>query len=161
MGHYHSVLTWIYRLADAARHRARRKQWNIDLASGRRGEDLAHRLLRRRGCTIVARNHRPPTGGGEVDLIVWKDGMLVFVEVKSRASGEFGAPDRAVDAEKRQSLIRVARDYTRRARIDWTLVRFDIVSVILGHPPQVEWIPDAFSTNAVPLNRGPRSSSRP
>ena len=57
--------------------------------------------------------------------------------------------------------INAFRDYTRRARIDWTLVPFDIVNVILGHPPQVEWIPDAFSTNAVPLNRGPRSSSRP
>ncbi|MEO7651768.1 MAG: YraN family protein, partial [Bryobacteraceae bacterium] len=113
-----------------------------------RGEDLAHRHLRRRGCTIVARNYRPPTGGGEVDLIVWKDGVLVFVEVKSRASDEFGAPDRAVDGEKQQSLIRVARDCTRRARIDWSLARFDVVSVILSHPPRLEWIVDAFSKNA-------------
>lgn len=144
------MLTWIYRLADAARHRARRKRWHADLASGRHGEDLAHRFLRRRGCTIVARNYRPPTGGGEVDLIAWRNGVLLFVEVKSRATEEFGTPDRAVDAEKEQSLIRVARDYTRRARIDWSLVRFDIVNVILRHPPELEWIPDAFSKGARP-----------
>src|SRR6185295_10596464 len=91
----HQVTNWLYRLADAARDRGRRRFWTADLASGRRAEDLAHRFLRRRGMTIVARNYRPPFGGGEIDLIAWHGDRLVFVEVKSRATGEFGAPERA------------------------------------------------------------------
>ena len=84
-------MDWLYRLADAARDRGRRKFWPPDQASGRRAEDLAHRFLRRRGMLIVARNYRPPSGAGEIDLIGWDGDRLAFVEVKSRASGEFGA----------------------------------------------------------------------
>ncbi|MBZ5579320.1 MAG: YraN family protein [Acidobacteriia bacterium] len=113
--------------------------------SGRLGEDLAHRYLRRRGCTIVARNYRPHAGGGEIDLVAWQRDTLVFVEVKTRASAEFGAPDRAVDAEKERHLRHAARDYARRAGVDWQMVRFDIVSIVVAKPPQVEWIQDAFA----------------
>lgn len=72
-------------------------------------------------------------------------GTLVFVEVKTRASTEFGTPDRAVDADKERYLRRAGRDYARRAGVDWTDVRFDIVSIVLGRPPQIEWIQDAFA----------------
>jgi putative endonuclease len=131
------VLNLIYRAADALRRRS--------LASnhGRMGEDMAHRFLRGSGCTVVARNYRPPSGHGEIDLVVWHRDKLVFVEVKTRASDAFGEPDRAVDAEKRQHLIRAARDYARRAAVDWANTRFDIVSIILW-PRRIEWQPDAF-----------------
>jgi putative endonuclease len=112
--------------------------------SGRLGEDLAHRFLRSHGCTIVARNYRPRSGGGEIDLVAWQDDTLVFAEVKTRASVEFGTPDRAVDAEKERFLRRAARDYARRAGVEWSRVRFDILSIVLGEPPQIHWIPDAF-----------------
>ena len=102
-------MTWLYRLADAARDRGRRKFWPPDLASGRRAEDLAHRFLRRRGLVIVARNYRPPSGAGEIDLIGWDGDRLAFIEVKSRASDEFGPPEQAVDSEKRRFLERAAR----------------------------------------------------
>ena len=128
----------VYRAADAVRRCLRRPD------SGRLGEDLAHRFLRRRGCTIVARNYRPPAGGGEVDLVAWQKDTLLFVEVKTRLSAEFGAPERAVDADKERYLRRAARDYTRRAGVEWDRVRFDIVSIVLEKPPRIEWIPDAF-----------------
>jgi putative endonuclease len=137
-------MSWLYRLADALRDRGRRRFWPTDLASGRRAEDLAHRFLRRRGMTVVARNYRPPFGGGEIDLVAWDGDKLVFVEVKSRASREFEAPERAVDNEKERFLERAARDYARRAAVDWSDVRFDIVSVIFSHPPQMELFADAF-----------------
>ena len=70
------------------------------MARGQLGEDLAHRFLRRHGCTVVARNYRPRHGGGEIDLVAWDGGTLAIVEVKTRASDEFGAPERAVDAGK-------------------------------------------------------------
>ena len=137
-------MTWLYRLADAARDRGRRRFWPPDLASGRRAEDLAHRFLRRRGLVIVARNYRPPSGAGEIDLIGWDGDRLAFIEVKSRSSDEFGPPEQAVDSEKRRFLERSARDYARRAGVDWSRVRFDIVSIVLSDPPRLDFFPDAF-----------------
>ena len=137
-------MSWIYRLGDAVRDRARRRQWTGEQAAGRRGEDLAHRYLRRNGFVIVARNYRTATGSGEIDLVAWERDTLAFVEVKSRASEDFGPPDRAVDAEKRRHLERSARDYIRRTGIGWNCVRFDIVNVILAEPPRIELLRDAF-----------------
>ena len=54
-------------------------------------------------------------------------------------------PERAVDADKERNLRHAGRDYARRAGIDWTRVRFDIVSVVLTEPPLIEWYPDAFA----------------
>ena len=98
------------------RDRARRGLWTADHASGRRGEDLAHRFLRRRGMVIVARNYRPPSGGGEIDLIGWDGDKLVFVEVKSRATDDFGAPGPGSRQPRSERFLeRAARDYARRA----------------------------------------------
>jgi putative endonuclease len=131
------VLALIYRFADALRRRSRATD------RGRLGEDMAHRYLRSRGCTIVARNYRPRSGTGEIDMVAWHGEKLVFVEVKTRSSTEFGQPDRAVDTEKRQHLARAARDYARRAGVGWDRTRFDIVAVVL-RPRHIEWIRDAF-----------------
>lgn len=132
------MLGFLYKAAD----RIRRHHLADD--HGRIGEDLAHRFLRREGCTIVARRYRLNSGGGEIDLVAWHQGTLVFVEVKTRETVEFGSPDRAVDAEKQIYLARAARDYARRSDAPWDNVRFDIVSIILTKPPQIDWIRDAF-----------------
>src|ERR1700674_5941286 len=92
---------------DWLRHRARRHRWNSEHALGRRGEDLAHRFLRRQGFIIVARNYRLSSGEAEADLIAREGEDLVIVEVKTRASAEYGPPERAVSAEKQRHLIRV------------------------------------------------------
>jgi len=138
------VFSLLYRLADRARHRMRRRRADPDFATGRRGEDLAHRFLRRQGFTIVARNYRPRAGAGEIDLIAWEKDQLAFIEVKTRATDEFGTPDRAVDAEKQAYIEHAARDYARRAGVDWGAVRFDIVSVLLTRPPAIGLLRDAF-----------------
>ncbi|MCU1235604.1 MAG: hypothetical protein JWP63_3571 [Candidatus Solibacter sp.] len=128
----------LYRAAD----RLRRRRYSEN--HGRIGEDLAHRYLRAEGCTVVARNYRMLSGRGEIDLVVWHGPRLVFVEVKARSSTEFGAPESAVDIEKRERVRTAARDYARRLEVDWRQTRFDIVSVVLGHPPKIEWLRDAF-----------------
>ena len=138
------MISLLYRLSDRLRRRARMRRTPIDIARGRHGEDLAHRFLRRQGYTIVARNFRPRNGAGEIDLVAWESDCLVFVEVKSRATDEFGTPDRAVDPEKQQHLERAAREYARRAEVDWERVRFDIVSILLTEPPEIELLRDAF-----------------
>jgi len=132
-------------LCDWLRHAARRRFWNPDLALGRRGEDLAHRYLRRAGFIIVARNYRLAAGDAEADLIAWEGEHLVFVEVKSRASGEHGPPERAVGEEKRAHLLRVAREYARRTSTPWERVRFDVVTVVFEQPPRLQLFRSAFS----------------
>ena len=126
----------------SAADRLRRRRYPGD--HGRIGEDLAHRYLRKRGCTVAARNYRPPSGSGEIDLVVWQGKRLVFVEVKTRATEDFGTPDSAVDAEKRSRLLWAAGDYARRVDVPLDQARFDIVSVVLGPPQSIEWQRGAF-----------------
>ena len=128
----------LYRAADAIR------RCYLQNDHGRLGEDLAHRYLRRRGCTVVARNYRTRSGSGEIDIVAWHGQTLVFVEVKTRQTDEYGTPDRAVDAEKQQHLRLAARDYARRSGVLLERTRFDVVSIVLGNGLQIEWIRDAF-----------------
>jgi len=113
-------------------------------AWGKRGEDLAHRYLQDHGLIIIARNYRNRGGSAEVDLIAREGDAVVFVEVKSRATDEFGSPESAVDQEKRRHIVRGASDYLFRAGIDPARARFDIVSVLFGKTQRIEHIRDAF-----------------
>ncbi len=138
-------------ILDRLRHARRRRTWDHDLAAGRRGEDLAHRFLRRQGYTIVARNYRLSSGDAEADLIAREGEDLVIVEVKTRASADFGPPERAVNPEKQRHLIRVAREYARKTDTPWERVRFDVVSIVLDNPlgdtPAITLLRSAFHTH--------------
>jgi putative endonuclease len=138
------VLLGLYEFSDLLRHHARKRHMTADHALGRRGEDIAQRFLQRAGVVIVDRNYRMASGGGEVDLIGWEAGTLVFVEVKSRKTDEYGAPDRAVGPQKQSSLIRAAREYARHAEVPWERVRFDVVNVVFAKPPVITHFRDAF-----------------
>ena len=129
---------------DSLRDARRRRLWDRDKASGRRGEDLAHRFLRKQGYTIVARNYRLSSGDAEADLIARDGEDLVIVEVKTRASDEYGPPEQAVNPEKRRHLMRVAREYARKTDTPWEQVRFDIVSIVLREPPEITLLRAAF-----------------
>jgi putative endonuclease len=137
---------WLLKAADAIRDRGRRRRWPKDLAMGRRAEDMAHRFLQKRGMVIVARNYQATFGGADLDLVGWEGGRLAFVEVKARSSAAAEPPERAVDAEKQRLLERAARDFARRAGVEWSSVRFDVVSVVMGEPPGIEWFARAFGT---------------
>ena len=92
----------------------------------------------------MARNYRSPGGSAEVDLIAWDGDELVFIEVKSRASEEYGAPDRAIDREKRRKIVFGAMDYLRRMPLRAERIRFDVVNVVFRTPPEVAHFRDAF-----------------
>ena len=138
----------LYEFADLLRYHGRKGSMATDHALGRRGEDIAHRFLRRSGIVVVARNYRMNSGAGEVDLIGWEGDTLVFVEVKSRQTEAYGAPDRAIGPQKEFSLIRAAREYARHAEVPWSRVRFDVVNVVFTTPPAVTHFRNVFGPSA-------------
>lgn len=110
---------------------------------GRHGEELACRELRRRGYAIVARRYR--TRHGEIDIVAMDEGVLVFVEVKTRSDRRFGSPLAAVTPLKQRRLTRMALDYLVRSRTTGAPCRFDVVSVAISRgKSHVEVVTNAF-----------------
>lgn len=98
-------------------------------ARGQFGENEAARWYVRRGYDVVARNWR--CAAGEVDLILRRCDLVVFCEVKARASNEFGGPEGAVNWEKQRRLRRLATLWLAEARPAGALdVRFDVAAVV-------------------------------
>lgn len=109
---------------------------------GKRGEDLAAKMLRKKGYTILERNWR--FGDMEVDIIARKDKCIVFAEVKTRSDDGWMYPEEAVDQKRRQRMKQVANAYVKYRRIDLD-VRYDIVAVVLnGERCDINHIEDAF-----------------
>ena len=116
---------------------------SIQQKHGEWGEDLAVALLEQSGLTVVERNWRYRRA--EIDIIAREDGILVFVEVKTRAYSAFGRPEEMVGRKKRKLLIDAAMAYMRSVGHEWE-IRFDIVSV-LGEPGrliEIRHFRDAF-----------------
>ncbi|HZR07838.1 MAG TPA: YraN family protein [Myxococcales bacterium] len=114
---------------------------------GARGEDAAVELLRAGGYRIVARNHRCPRG--EIDVIAEKDDLLVFVEVRTRATSAFGGPEETVGARKQRRVIAAARDYLAQRRGRAKAARFDVIAIVDGpQGPSLTHIENAFDASA-------------
>jgi putative endonuclease len=111
---------------------------------GRRGESLAADYLRARGFSLVAsnfklnvgRNRRGAVVRAEIDLIAYDGPVLSFVEVKTRASDWFAAPEANVDLRKQRQVTRAARAYRRLLGLDGARFRYDVVSVIIPPPDE-------------------------
>jgi putative endonuclease len=110
---------------------------------GRRGEAAACELYRRLGFAIVDRNYR--SGRGEIDLVARRGDTLVFCEVKTRRTDDWGLPSEAVDWAKQARLRKLAAAWLAERRPGYVDVRFDVVSVIVrGRELDVTHVPDAF-----------------
>lgn len=113
------------------------------LELGRRGEALAAEHLLSRGYKLVAsnfklavgRNRRGAVVQAEIDLVAYDGPVVCFVEVKTRASDRFAAPEANVDLRKQRQVTRAARAYRRALGLAGQPYRYDVVSVIL-HPPE-------------------------
>lgn len=109
------------------------------LALGQRGEHLAAAYLERQGYHLVARNFVLPVGRNrrgvlihaELDLVAYDGPTLCFVEVKTRASDWFAAPEANVDARKQRQISRAARAYRRFFGQTATPYRYDVVSIVI------------------------------
>lgn len=113
---------------------------------GEWGEEVATAFLKHAGYTILGRNVRP-NKHDEIDLVVRAGDALVFVEVKTRRSEDFGRPASAVAKDKRHALNRAAAAYLRKAGYPDLYYRFDVVEVV-GQPedkdPVVTHVESAF-----------------
>ncbi len=109
---------------------------------GKEGEDLAARFLARQGYKILERNYRTPSG--EIDLIALHQGEVVFVEVKTRTSDAYGAPELAVNPRKQQRMIKAALGYMKYKKLHQVPCRFDVVAITAADGQGVELIQNAF-----------------
>ena len=117
-------------------------------AVGDGGEDRALAHLLRAGLRLVERNYRvaggPRVRGGEIDLVLRdRDGTLVFVEVRTRATRSHGGAAATVSAVKQQRLVRAARHYLMRFASP-PPCRFDVVAIEGEH---IEWLHAAFDAS--------------
>lgn len=112
-------------------------------AIGKSGEHAAVVFLKNKGFRIIQTNYR--VAGAEVDIIALTGGILCFVEVKTRKSGEFGLPEAFVHLAKQRKIIRAAKFFsTRKAYRDYQ-VRFDVISIIRdGNGMIVDHLENAF-----------------
>lgn len=108
---------------------------------GKRGEDLAAAFLESKGYQVLVRNYRH--GRSEIDLVMKKDQLLVFVEVKARRSKAYGEPESFVNRAKAARVIAAAEHFIFEN--DWQHnIRFDVVAVSLGKENEIEHFEDAF-----------------
>ena len=110
---------------------------------GRAGEDAAASYFLARGYEVLARGYRH--GRAEIDLVLRQgQKLLVFAEVKTRSSGQFGAPETFVSARKKE-LFRLAATHLQE-ELDWRGdIRFDILALTqLSQGFRIEHFEDAF-----------------
>ncbi len=116
---------------------------------GKEGEDRAARFLMKQGYRILERNYR--TRSGEIDLIALHDGAVVFVEVKTRTSDAFGAPELAVTPRKQQRMVKAALGYIKYKKLHQVPCRFDVVAISAAAEKEVELIQNAFEMDRTHL----------
>lgn len=110
---------------------------------GDMGENIAAIYLERKGYYIIERKFK--TRVGEIDLIARKNHTIVFIEVKTRQSLEFGRPGEAVGYRKQQKIIKTANWYIRQKHLEEVSCRFDVIEVYYwqgGH--HINQIENAF-----------------
>lgn len=113
---------------------------------GRFGENAAAYYLEKKGYRIVRRNYR--VKGGELDIIAEKDGIIAFVEVKTRAPEPLVNGLEAVTAAKKKMMIRTSEEYSYRFPHD-SQPRFDVVWVTVSDRKVVgfRYVENAFDAS--------------
>jgi putative endonuclease len=110
-------------------------------------EQFAKKYLEKRGLVPVCDNFNSRTG--EIDLIMLDNKVMVFIEVKYRASTNFGGAVAAIGRNKQQKIVRTAMFYCQSNNINFehAATRFDVVAITGSHEPfDIQWIKHAFPT---------------
>ena len=98
-----------------------------NVARGRWGEELAATHYRRLGYVLLDQNWRSATG--ELDLIVERDGVVVFSEVKARRTDRYGPAAGAVGPAKQRRIRLLALEWLEQHRPKRDAIRFDVVAI--------------------------------
>ena len=106
---------------------------------GRAGEKLAVDFLKKKGFKILKTNYK--TVVGEIDIIAQDKEYIVFIEVKTRSSDNYGLPREAVDRKKQEKYYKTATFYLQKEKKTDANCRFDVVEIENG---QINHIFNAF-----------------
>ena len=110
---------------------------------GDKGEAIAARYLKKKGYRIIEMNYQ--TKLGEIDIIAKDKKTVVFVEVKTRKSWQFGNPKGAVTPAKQRKISMVALQYLKTMDRRDISARFDVVAItVTRDTPRIEIIKNAF-----------------
>ncbi|MCW9707009.1 YraN family protein [Fodinibius salsisoli] len=113
---------------------------------GDEGEDLAVAFLESNGYTILERNYH--FEHAEVDIVAYDNAScIVFVEVKTRSSNQYGEPEEYIDEEKKQNVYKAAEAWVYERKMDGAPIRFDVISVLQasGEAPEIKHFEEAFT----------------
>ena len=111
---------------------------------GNRGEEKAAFYLISKGFSIIERNWR--TKGGEIDIIAYKNDILVFVEVKTLPNGTMDMIQRELNYQKRQRIIKTSKRFLLNHRqYSNSYIRFDVIVIDMPGLEPVYHIENAFS----------------
>lgn len=115
---------------------------------GRHGENLAKTFLEDSGYEILDENWTH--GKAEIDLIAYKNRIIIFAEVKTRTGNGFGEPEDFVDARKQKLLAEAADEYIYLMDHQGE-VRFDIISILFDRSTNytLKHIEDAFWPSSI------------
>lgn len=111
---------------------------------GKLGETLARRFLEGKGYRVRETNFRCQYG--EIDVVAEQKDYLVFVEVRTRSSLNFGTPEESITWKKKEKLVTLALEYINSHRGLPSLWRIDVVAVELdraGKTRRIELIENA------------------
>ena len=111
--------------------------------TGLSGETMAVNYFTEKGFTIMGQNWRH--SHLEVDIIASKDGILHFIEVKTRRTKKFGHPEEAVSKKKIQNLINASEEYLYQYP-EWKRIQFDIlaITILINEPVEYFLIEDVY-----------------
>ncbi|MCD8553988.1 YraN family protein [Seleniivibrio sp.] len=107
------------------------------LGLGQSGEKKAEKYLLANGYEVLDKNYRCKFG--EIDIIAAKEGVLIFVEVKTRSSGGYGMGFESVTKKKQEKLLLTAQTYMVGKKP--MPARFDVISIDNG---EITHIKNAF-----------------
>jgi putative endonuclease len=103
-------------------------------ALGKKGEEIAERFLIQKGFKIIEKNYR--IRGGEIDIVAIDGDTVVYVEVKTRTTDEFGYPEESITPRKIKFLVRTAKFYRNSRKNLPDLERIDVISIDFSNPAQ-------------------------
>jgi putative endonuclease len=111
---------------------------------GKEGEEIAVQFLAKKGFKILEKNYH--YGHGEIDIIADDNGVVVFVEVKTRLNLEYGEPEYAINKKKIQQIKKMAELYLFDKEKEEADCRFDVVAIILENKvePKITHYENAF-----------------